>query len=345
MGVPIDGAVERTLDPWQVAPDAADVHSSALVWEQHACLPLKPGTSLEPLERYRRSGASLVSLNVGYGPSTVADAVKVLASFRSGVLRSPERYVLPETVEDVQQAAADGRLAVTFDLEGTISLDGEVAMVDAYYSLGVRTMLIAYNESNAAGGGCHGDADDGLTPYGREVVREMNRVGMVVDASHCSLRTSFDLFEASEAPVVFSHSNPRTLHDHPRNVTDDQIRGCAATGGVVGINGIGIFLGDNDTRTDTFVRAIEHVCELVGPEHAGIGLDFVFDKDDLAAEFAANSGTFPKGFGYSADGFDFVEPERLPLITQALLARGIAVDDVRAILGGNFLRVARACWR
>ena len=87
------------------------------------------------------------------------------------------------------------------------------------------------------------------------------------------------------------------------------------------------------------------MCELVGPEHAGIGLDFVFDKDDLAAEFAANSGTFPMGFGYSADGFDFVEPERLPLITQALLARGIAVDDVRAILGGNFLRVARACWR
>ena len=101
----------------------------------------------------------------------------------------------------------------------------------------------------------------------------------------------------------------------------------------------------NDTSTETFVRAVEYVCELVGPEHVGIGLDFVFDKDDLAAEFAENSDAFPEGFGYSADSFDFVEPERLPLITETLLARGIGADDVRAILGGNFLRVAQACWR
>lgn len=325
--------------------DAADVHRDALVWEQHACLPLKSGTSLEPLERYRRSGAGLVSLNVGYGPSTAADAVKVLASFRSEVLRSPERYVLAEKVADVRRAAGEGRLAVTFDLEGTDALDGELALVEAYYTLGVRTMLIAYNESNGAGGGCHGDPNDGLTGHGREIVHEMNRVGMVVDGSHCSLRTTFDLFDISEAPVIFSHSNPRALHEHPRNVTDDQIRGCAATGGVVGINGIGHFLGDNDTRTDTFVRAIEYVCELVGAEHVGIGLDFVFDKDDLASEFAENSEAFPEGFGYSADNFEFVEPERLPLITERLLERGIADDDVRAILGGNFLRVAQASWR
>lgn len=324
---------------------AADLHRDALVWEQHACLPLKPGTSLEPIERYRSSGASLVSLNVAYGPTTTADAVKVLASFRSDVLRSPERYVLAETVEDVRRAAGDGRLAVTFDLEGADPIEGELALVEAFYALGVRTMLMAYNEPNAAGGGCHGDPDDGLTRYGRELVREMNRVGMVVDGSHCSLRTTFDLFEASEAPVVLSHSNPRALHEHPRNVTDDQIRGCAATGGVIGINGIGHFLGDNDTSTEAFVRAIEYVCELVGPEHVGIGLDFVFDKDDLAAEFAENSDAFPEGFGYSADSFDFVEPERLPVITEALLARGIGADDVRAILGGNFLRVAQAAWR
>jgi membrane dipeptidase len=324
---------------------AADVHRDALVWEQHACLPLRPGASLDPVERYRRSGAAIVSLNVGFGPSSAGEVLKVLASFRSQVLRAPDRYVLAESVEDVRRADAEGLLAIAFDLEGALALEGELPLVEAYYELGVRTMLIAYNKPNPAGGGCHGDPEDGLTSFGREVVREMNRVGMVVDASHCSLRTSFDLFEASEAPVIFSHSNPRALHDHPRNITDDQIRGCAATGGVVGINGIGHFLGDNDTGTDTFVRAVEHVCELVGPEHVGIGLDFVFDKDDLAAEFAENSSAFPEGFGYSADSFDFVEPERLPQITEALLARGIGVDDVRAILGGNFLRVAQMTWR
>jgi membrane dipeptidase len=324
---------------------AAAIHRDALVWEQHACLPLKAGTSLDPIDRYRRSGAAFVSLNVGYGAATTSDAVKVLASFRSDVLRSPERYVLAETPEDVRRAASDGRLAVAFDLEGMDPLEGELALVEAFYALGVRTMLVAYNEPNAAGGGCHGDPEDGLTRYGREVVREMNRVGMVVDGSHCSVRTTFDLFDASDAPVILSHSNPRALHEHPRNVTDDQIRGCAATGGVVGINGIGRFLGDNDTSTETFVRAVEYVCELVGPEHVGIGLDFVFDKDDLATEFVENSDAFPEGFGYSADSFDFVEPERLPAITEALLERGFGADDVRAILGGNFLRVAQATWR
>jgi membrane dipeptidase len=168
---------------------------------------------------------------------------------------------------------------------------------------------------------------------------------MVVDASHCSRRTTFDLFETSEAAVIFSHSNPRALHDHPRNITDEQIRGCADTGGVVGINGIGIFLGDNDTSTEAIVRAIEYVAELAGPQHVGIGLDFVFDKGDLAEEFASNAETFPDDFGYTLDNFDFVEPERLPSITEALIDRGFSDEDIRAILGGNFLRVAETCWR
>jgi membrane dipeptidase len=320
----------------QISERAAALHRDALVWEQHACLPLKPGTPFDPVQRYLNAGASCVSLNIGYGPSRAGDALKVLASFRSHVLGAPDRYVLPQTADDVRRAAADGLLAVVFDLEGAETLEGELALVEAFYALGVRTNLIAYNEPNAAGGGCHGDPADGLTDYGRALVREMNRVGMVVDASHCSRRTTFDLFETSEAAVIFSH---------PRNITDEQIRGCADTGGVVGINGIGIFLGDNDTSTEAIVRAIEYVAELAGPQHVGIGLDFVFDKGDLAEEFASNAETFPDDFGYTLDNFDFVEPERLPSITEALIDRGFSDEDIRAILGGNFLRVAETCWR
>ncbi|HKB33391.1 MAG TPA: membrane dipeptidase [Candidatus Dormibacteraeota bacterium] len=120
-------------------------------------------------------------------------------------------------------------MTVAFDLEGTEPLDGSLDMIETYYDLGVRTMLMAYNEPNRAGGGCHGDPEIGLTAFGQAVVREMNRIGMLVDATHCSRRTTFDFFELSEAPVVFSHSVPAGLKKHPRNVglgySTDAIKG------------------------------------------------------------------------------------------------------------------------
>ena len=119
-------------------------------------------------------------------------------------------------------------------------------MVQAYYDLGVRSMLLTYNGENQAGFGCHAANDTGLTSFGRGVVDEMNRVGMMVDVSHCGYRTSMDALECSASPVIFSHSSMRAVWDHERNIRDDQARACAATGGVIGINGVGIFLGDND---------------------------------------------------------------------------------------------------
>jgi membrane dipeptidase len=124
-----------------------------------------------------------------------------------------------------------GRLAVSFDLEGAEALDGDAAIVEVFHRLGVRAMLIAYNHANRAGGGCHDDPQQGLTAFGREVVREMNRVGMLVDATHCSHRTTMDLFEVSEGPVIFSHSAPKGVAQHDRNVDDEQMRACAACQG------------------------------------------------------------------------------------------------------------------
>lgn len=332
---------------WRAGGAAARLHADALVWDQHGCLPLDPGTDLAPLERYRDAGASFVSINVGFDPIPFETCVTVLASFRRGILADDEqRFVLARTTADIHRARRDGKLAVAFDLEGTEPLGGQPAMVSAYYELGVRTMLIAYNHRNRAGGGCHDDDDPGLTDLGRAIVAEMNAVGMVVDATHCSYRTSMELFERSSSPVIFSHSNPRALRDHERNVLDEQIRACAATGGVVGINGVGIFLGENDSRTATVVDHIDHVVDLVGPEHVGLGLDYVFDQAELNRYLRENPELFPAGKGYTGwDHYGFVEPERLPDLTACLLGRGYEDDDVRRILGGNFLRVAESTWR
>jgi membrane dipeptidase len=319
---------------------------SGVVWDQHGCLPLRPNESaVDLLQLYRDSGVDAVSINVGFDLTSPLDTLKIAAAFRRGILERPDRFVLASTVADVREAKRTGKLAVTFDLEGTEPLDGELALLGAYHALGVRTCLIAYNQRNRAGGGCHDDPNDGLTEFGRALVGELNRLGIMVDATHCSVRTTFDLFETSEQPVIFSHSVPRSVKDHERNITDEQMRACAATGGVVGINGVGLFLGPNDASTDAVVRAVEAAVDVVGPQHVGLGLDYVFDQDELNAFLRDNADTFPAGGFYEAGmPMAFASPAQLPDVRTALLERGHSEDDVRGIMGENFLRVAEEVW-
>lgn len=325
---------------------AAPLHADALVWDQHGCLPLRPDEDVvDELELYRSAGVDLVSINVGMDLTPTVDAFKVLAAFRRGLLARPDRYLIASGVADVHEAKRSGRLAITFDLEGTEPLDGELALLEAFYELGVRTVLIAYNVRNRAGGGCHDNPEVGLTRYGRDLVRELNELGILVDATHCSLRTTFELFELSSAPVVFSHSVPMGVNVHARNVTDTQMLACAATGGVVGINGLGMFLGDKDAGTEALVHAVDYAVSVVGAEHVGLGLDYVFDQEELSTDLEQHPDVFPADGGYAGVPPRFVSPLQLPELTAALLRLGYPEGDVRAILGGNFLRVASLVWR
>jgi membrane dipeptidase len=267
----------------------------------------------------------------------------MLASFLSFIERHSDEYVVAGTVADIEQAKATGRLAVAFDLEGGEAVHDHIGLVEAFYTLGVRWMLIAYNRNNKLGGGCQDD-DTGLTDYGRAVIREMERVGMVVDCSHTGYRTARETMEYAVNPVNFSHSNALAVTDHPRNIPDDLIRACAATGGVVNVNGIGLFLGDPASSTDAFMRHLDHIVQVAGPEHVGLGLDYVFDTAELEEYLKSRPDFFPADKGYAGQ-IGLVEPERIPVIADAMVQRGYAESDILAILGGNNVRVARQVWK
>lgn len=325
---------------------AADLLRDNVVWDNHGCMPVgRPhDTSFLPqLQRYRAAGVSAVMLNIGFGDMDIEAHIRTLASMRRWIKARPEAYVLMGTADDIELAHATGRLAVGFDIEGANAVADQPSLVALYHDLGVRWMLLAYNNNNRVGGGCH-DEDAGLTDYGRKVIAEMERVGMQVCCSHTGHRTVRDVFDVATKPVIFSHSNPSALHPHPRNIPDDLIRACAATGGVVGINGIGSFLGQNDNSSETFARHIDHVAQLVGPQYVALGLDYVFDTQELDDYLAKMGHTFPAELGYEK-GVRMVAPEQLPGIVEILQNWGYGDADLQAVLGGNLMRLARAVWK
>lgn len=327
----------------QGARDLIDRH---LLWDNHGCLPIRPDDPhfLPELERYRRAGFDMAVINIGFGDESIETHLAMLATLRAYILANPAAYRLAETPDDIVAARAEGRLAIAFDIEGAKAIGDRLELVQHYHALGVRWMLIAYNRTNRAGAGCMEAEDGGLTPFGHRLVDEMERVGMQVCLSHTGHRTARDVLARATNPVIFSHSNAAAVHAHPRNIGDDLIQACAETGGVVGINGIGDFLGPEDADLEEmFVRHIDHVVQLVGPAHVALGFDHVFDVAELEDYLATQQHLFPPGT--FTPRFRQLSFEAIPGIVGRLMAMGYGEEAIAAILGGNLLRVARAVWR
>ncbi|GAA5101646.1 dipeptidase [Nocardia iowensis] len=319
------------------------------LWEQHCCLPLHPSARIADLARYPLG--SYLSVNVGYSAQSTEDSLKLTRQFRAEAL-ADGRFRLVHSHSDIGDPET---IALAFDLEDSGPLGGDLDNVELFYELGVRSLLPTYNHANQAGCGCLDTDDTGLTAYGRDLVRKLNEVGMFVDGSHCSRRTALDLATHTRAPMIYSHSNFAALWEHPRNITDEQAKACAATGGVIGLNGVGIFLGRNgveDTagRVEAMADHVEYGVELVGIEHIGIGSDYSFDAADFNDMLRAHPEAFSES--YTKWGpLQWVPPEDLlglsgvPGLDEVLARRGFSLGDRAAVFGGNFSRIAAQVWR
>ena len=319
-------------------------YPDSLVWDAHAGVFPSPEVDLNLLDEWVHAGVSYLSINVGFDVMDWQDTLATLAAYRRWIVGNADRFLLVDKVADIDRARTENRFAVSFDIEGMNALNNDINMVSAYHALGVRQMLFAYNLNNAAAGGCH-DQDTGLTAFGRDVVHEMNRVGMIVDCSHAAYTTTMDIMQESSRPVVFSHSNPSVVWNHQRNIRDDQIRACAATGGVIGLNGMGIFLGDNDISIPTMLKHVRYVSELVGPEHTGFGFDYSPNIDvDIGDILRSRPDFWPAGQQYDTRGIRHASPEQLPRLVDALAESGFDDAAIHGFLGQNFRRVAAAAW-
>jgi membrane dipeptidase len=316
----------------------------SLVWDAHAGLFPSPDIDLNALEDWRANGVNYLSINVGFDVMSRDETLATLKAYRRWLLANSDRFLLINTFCDVAKAQQSNRLAVSFDIEGMNALGDDINMVETYHQLGVRQMLFAYNLNNAAAGGCH-DTDIPLTKFGIDILSEMNRVGIIVDASHASYRTSMGLLERSKTPVVFTHSNPASVWPHQRNISDEQIKACAAKNGVIGLNGLAIFIGDNDTSSEALLRHLFALIDLAGPDHVGLGFDYSPDVTvDIGAILRARPDYWPTGQQYDTPNIGHVGPSIIPTLVKAMEKRGLSEIEIAGILGENFARVAKESW-
>ncbi len=317
-------------------------------WDAHMCLPLHPQASFAPIDQLRAAGLDYVSINVGMDMNPVSQILAVIAGYRATIAAHPQKYALVSSVGDIETARAAGRIAIGFDLEGAMPLLEQPDMVALYASLGVRQIHFAYNRNNSVADGCH-DAERGLTPLGRRMVHAVNDAGLLMDCSHTGRRCSLEIMQASAKPVIFSHANPLALVEHGRNISDEQIRACAATGGVVCVSGVSRFLGNSKPSARDVAHHAVYVADLVGVAHVGIGLDIGFSQeglDDRPPGDFDRSHWWPESAGYARGISDirYTPIDTWEKLDAALQSTGMRADEVAQVLGGNMVRVAQQVW-
>jgi len=332
-------------EPQETVARTAALLRSTVVWDNHGCMPLRCDDSFLPqLERYREAGVTVASLNVGFAKIPWTEHLRVLSYMRQWIALRPDAYRLIATADDAHICKREGKLGIVFDIEGMCPVEDDLSLVQTFYELGVRWMLIAYNYHNKAGAGCLDEVDAGLTRVGRAIIDEMERVGMVLCVSHTGARTAAEALEYARNPVIFSHSNPNGDTPQPRNISDALIRACARKGGVVGLSGIGPFLGAETKLVPRLLRQLRYVIDLVGARHVGLSLDYTFDATELADFMRLNPTLFPAGLDAAA-GIPMIEPEAYGEIAEGLARDNLTEEQIRGILGHNWLRIATEVWK
>jgi membrane dipeptidase len=304
---------------------------------------------LADAKAFKDSGIAVIHLSDGLeGPSAYEDTLKFLASWQGFVGRNPETFRLVGEFSDIAKAKQERRVAVIMGLQNSEHFRS-VGDVKRFHQLGQRCSQLTYNSQNLIGSGCTDRVDGGVSDYGAQIVAEMNKVGMLIDVSHCGDRTTLDAITLSKQPIAITHSNCRAINNHPRLKTDEAIMALAKRGGVMGITGVRNFVrGQEPTTVVHIVDHIDHVVKIAGIDHVGIGSDSDLDGyDDMPSDQLEELRSYYKS-SYAfrgkldTDGFD--SPLKYYNLTEELVRRRYSNTEIKAILGGNFERLLKQVW-
>lgn len=278
------------------------------------------------------------------------------------VARRHSNLLVAHTAADIRSAKRDGRAALVLFAQGGDFIGRKLHRIEALYRLGLRVMIPAYNRTNAICDGILDRTEGGLSRFGGRVVEECNRLGLILDCTHVGKRSTLEIIAASAAPVIFSHSNPKALNDNPRNIDDEQIKACVAKGGIIGAVSWGPLVMPPGAAArptlEMFLNVIDYVVQLVGSaRHIGIGTDLSLgtyprhDSDpwgdaaypNPSEEYGRVVTPDIRSEKRMVEGFD--DYPQVVDVADRLLQRGYTEDDVRGILGENYLRLFEATWR
>jgi membrane dipeptidase len=305
------------------------------------------------VQDFRDSEIDVFHIARGVGGRTSDEAYEnvlgFVASFNSIIANRPDVFVRIDSADDLASVQGSGRAGILIGLQDSTHFR-TVRDVEAFHDLGQRVSQLTYNSRNMIGNGSTERVDGGISDFGVSIVEEMNRVGMAVDVSHSGDQTTLDACEVSRAPVLYTHSNARALNPgHPRCKTDEAILRMARTGGVMGITGVRMFVkGDEPTTVEHFLDHFDHVRDLIGVEHLGIGSDIDLQGyDDMpTAEYEQLKSGYKGSYGFreKIDIDAIAHPKRMFDVTDGLIRRGYTDDHIRGILGANFQRVLGEIW-
>lgn len=366
-----------------VSPAAERLHRRALVVDLHADTPQRflfekkfdfskrDAIGHMDIPRMREGGLDAVFMSIWSpgdytGPKSVKRSLDLIDSVHEVIRKNPRDLMLATTAADIRRANAQGKLAILMGMEGGHMIDDDLAMLRAYAALGVRYLTLShFLNTNWADSSTDKPKHNGLTAFGKDVVRELNRLGVMVDISHVADKTFYDALEITRAPVIASHSSSRVLSSHPRNMNDDMLRALARNGGVVHINYHVDFISQKyldanrarGVEVQDFAKRLEKecgedmVCQIMASEREHreatasgklprVAWEEIVDHIIHAVKVA---GVDHVGLGSDFDGANMPagmdDASMLPRITDALLKKGYSEADVMKILGGNTLRV------
>ena len=344
-------------DAAAVSDGARSLYNRSLILDCNSSPPLpdRLPMSQSDLDLVRGSGIDVIKLSLGGINDDFAHTVGTIAQVQQLIELHGDHFTAVRNAADMARAQRERKLGIILSFESAEMLSGQLASLELFRNLGVRVMQLSYNRTSPFAAGVMEPTAGGLTPLGREAVREMNRLGIAIDLSHANAATTTDVLALSAEPPVMTHAGCAAVHVHPRNKTDEQLRALAAKGGVVGIFDLPYLTASPRQPTvDDYMAHMEHALQVAGEDHVGVGSDVGIAPLDTSPAGMAEIERDTKerrAAGLAAPEEDrppyvigLNVPRRMEIIADRLLRRGYSAAAAEKVLGANFARVFTQIW-